>query len=78
MPDLDLIKQGEQGVVRGVFRPVRCVCYIIPDTSRISPTVAHGIRHAIRLPRLLQFPDTFRLRPLFRGAARGAFCDLMT
>ncbi len=31
MPDLDLIKQGEQGVVRGVFRPVRCVCYIIPE-----------------------------------------------
>jgi len=78
MPDLDLIKQGEQGVVRGVFRPVRCVCYIIPDTSRISPAVAHGIRQAIRLPTPLQFPDSFRLRPLVQRAARSAFCDLMT
>jgi hypothetical protein len=78
MPDLGLIKQGEQGVVRGVVRPVRCVCYIIPDTSRIPPAVAHGIRHAIRLPTPLQFPDSFRLRPLVQRAARSAFCDLMT
>jgi len=47
MPDLDLIKQGEQGVVRGVFRPVRCVCYIIPEIGdhRARIHAGDGINH---------------------------------
>ena len=56
MPDLDLIKQGEQGVVRGVFRPVRCVCYIIPDTSRISPAWRTASGRQSGYPHLSNFP----------------------